>query len=66
MSASGRISGMVIGLLPVFLIAVLMILNPSYIMAFIQSTLGLILLFIAGFMELIGFMIVQKIVNIKY
>lgn len=66
MSASGRISGMVIGLLPVFLIAVLMILNPSYIMVFINTTLGIIMLCIAGFMELIGFLFVQKIVNIKY
>ncbi len=66
MSASGRISGMVIGLLPVFLIAVLMILNPSYIMTFISTPVGLGLLAVAAFMEFIGFFIVQKIVNIKY
>lgn len=66
MSASGRISGMVIGLLPVFLTAVLMVLNPNYILTFINTTLGIIMLVIAGFMELTGFMIVQKIVNIKY
>ncbi len=66
MSASGRISGMVIGLLPVFLIVVLMILNPSYIMTFVSTPLGLGMLAVAGFMEFIGFFIVQKIVNIKY
>lgn len=66
MSASGRISGMVIGLLPVFLMGILMFLNPNYVLMFFQSTPGVIMLCIAGFMELIGFLIVQKIVDIKF
>ena len=66
MSASGRISGMVIGLLPVFLMGILMFLNPNYVLMFFQSTPGIIMLCIAGFMELIGFLIVQKIVDIKF
>lgn len=66
MSASGRISGMVIGLLPVFLMGVLMVLNPSYVMTFFDTTLGIVMLVIAGIMELTGFTIVQKIVNIKF
>jgi tight adherence protein B len=65
MSASGRISGTVIGLLPVFLMGVLMLLNPNYIMNFFNSPLGIAMLVIAGTMEFIGFMIVQKIVDIK-
>jgi tight adherence protein B len=66
MSASGRISGLVIGLLPVFLTAVLMMINPNYILTFFESEIGVIMLVIACFMELIGFMIVNKIVDIKY
>ena len=68
MSASGRISGMVIGLMPVFLVVILMILNPPYILSFFNAPYGIgyIMLGIAGFMELTGFLIVQKIVNIKF
>jgi tight adherence protein B len=66
MSASGRISGMVIGLLPVFLTGILMLLNPNYILTFFQSTAGIVMLCVAGFMELTGFLLVQKIVNIKF
>jgi tight adherence protein B len=66
MSASGRISGMVIGMLPVFLMGILMVLNPSYIMTFFDTTLGVIMLCVAGLMELTGFLIVRKIVDIKF
>ena len=66
MSASGRISGMVIGLLPVFIILALSFMNPGYIASFFNTTLGIILLCISGFMELLGFFFVQKIVNIKF
>jgi tight adherence protein B len=66
LSASGRISGMVIGLLPVFLIGVLSLLNPNYIMAFFDTTLGMVLISLAGMMEIIGFLFVRKIVNIKF
>jgi tight adherence protein B len=66
MSASGRVSGMVIGMLPVFLIGILMVLNPDYILTFFQTTPGIIMLCVAGTMELTGFMIVQKIVDIKF
>jgi tight adherence protein B len=66
LSASGRISGIVIGLLPVFIIGILMVINPTYIMTFFDTTLGIILLMIAGLMEMTGFMLVQKIVSVKY
>lgn len=66
MSASGRISGMVIGLMPVFIIGILSVINPGYIATFFNTTLGIILLCISGFMELLGFFFVQKIVNIKF
>lgn len=66
LTASGRMSGSVIGLLPVFLTAVLMVLNPTYISSFFTTTLGILLLAIAVVMEAIGFLIVSKIVNIRY
>jgi tight adherence protein B len=66
LTATGRTSGFIIGLLPVFLMLVLMLINPPYIRSFFESTLGIALLCIAGGLEVIGFLIVKKVVNIKF
>ncbi|MCI1930724.1 MAG: type II secretion system F family protein [Clostridia bacterium] len=66
LTAQGRMSGIVIGLLPVFIILFLMILNPDYFISFFESLIGKIMLGISVFMELIGFFIINKIVDIEY
>ena len=66
LTASGRMSGTIIGLLPVFIMVLLMMLNPDYIMTFFQTTIGLMMLGVAAILEAIGFLIVTKIVNIRY
>ena len=66
LTASGRISSLIIGLLPVFLVLVLMILNPGYFTSFIETTLGVILLVISIIMEVIGFALIRKISDVKY
>jgi tight adherence protein B len=66
LAASGRISGMVIGLLPVFLMGILMFLNPTYVLTFFQTKVGIIMLCVAGVMEFTGFFMVTKIVDIKF
>lgn len=65
MTSAGRMSGYVIGLLPVFIILVLMLINPGYIDMFFVTRSGRIMLLICVVMETIGFLIVKKIVNIK-
>ena len=66
LSAQGRISGIVIGLLPVFIILFLMILNPAYFMSFFEAPIGKIMLGVSVLMEMIGFLIINKIVDIEY
>lgn len=66
LTAQGRISGIVIGLLPVIIILMLMILNPEYFMSFFESSIGKIMLGVSVCMELIGFIIINKIVDIEY
>lgn len=66
LTASGRISGLIVGLMPLFLLAFLMVSNPSYVMLFFTTPLGIAMLVLAGVMELIGFVIIRKIVNIKF
>lgn len=66
LTAQGRMSGIVIGLLPVFIILLLMILNPEYFMSFFEASIGKIMIGVCVAMELIGFIIINKIVDIEY
>lgn len=66
LTSTGRISGGVIGMLPVGMFLILLLINPDYIKLFFETQLGIILLFVAGIMELIGFLVVKKIVTVKY
>ena len=66
LTAQGRISGIIIGLLPVFLLVVLMIMNPVYFGTFFHSSLGRIMLGASIILEFIGFTIIKKITNISY
>lgn len=66
LSAQGRISGMIIGLLPVIICLMLMMVNPSYIMMFFEDSIGKIMIAAGVVFELIGFVVINKIVDIKY
>lgn len=65
MTASGTLSGYIIGALPVFMLLILMFLNPQYINMFFTTSAGRVMLLISAVMETIGFLLVRKIVNIK-
>lgn len=66
LTATGRISGIVIGLLPVGLGLMIFLLNPSYMIGFVESSLGRMLLGVSVVMEALGFLVVRKIISIKY
>jgi tight adherence protein B len=66
MTATGRISSMVVGLIPIFISGVLMLLNPEFIMKFFETSMGVTLLIIACVMEVVGLIVIKKIVTIKY
>ena len=66
LTATGRISGTVIGLLPVAIGLILLLLNPEYIELFFTTQIGTALLIAAGVLELIGFLVVKKMVSVKY
>ncbi len=65
-TATGRISGMVIGLMPVFLAILLVLLNPNYMELMFERQEGHIMLIVAAVMETIGYMLIRKIVSVKY
>lgn len=66
MTAQGRLSGLVIGLLPVFIVLFLMVTNPSYFLDFAMAPLGRVLLAISVVMEILGFIVINKIVDLKF
>lgn len=65
-TASGRLSGYLVGALPVVLLAVISAINPEYSDSLFHTELGRIMLGVGAGMEIIGFMVILKIVSIKY
>ncbi|MBU4540598.1 MAG: type II secretion protein F, partial [Firmicutes bacterium] len=59
-------SGLVVGLMPVVIILVFMLFNPDYVTIFFESNLGIAMIVIAMIMEIIGYLLIRKIVNIKF
>jgi len=66
LTSSARMSGMIVGLLPVFLLCVLMLINPNYMKIFFTTQAGIFMLVVSVVLEIIGFSIVKKIVTIKF
>lgn len=65
MTAAGTLSGYIVGGLPIVIIVLLMFVNPGYVDMFFTTESGRIMLIISVVLEVIGFSIVRKIVNIK-
>jgi len=65
LTAQGRLSGFIVGLMPLGLGLLLTILNPNYMGKLFESSLGKMMLGVSGGMQLIGFMWINKIVKIK-
>jgi len=65
LTAQGRISGLVIGLLPVGLALLLFFISPGYISFLWSTPTGMMLAGIAVGTEILGVLMIKKIVNIK-
>lgn len=64
-TAQGRLSGMVISLLPVILAVLIYFINPEQITILFTNPLGIMLLVVSAIMELIGVFFINKIVKIE-
>ncbi len=64
LTAQGRISGLVIGLLPIFLTAAVFMLNPDYIKLLFTSKAGLTMVILAVLSQLLGLAIIKKLTQI--
>lgn len=65
-TAQGRLSGIIIGALPVVVALLVSIMNPSYMTVFFTTNSGRIMLAVCVCMEAAGFFLINKIVTIKY
>lgn len=65
LTAQGRISGIIIGLLPVGLTMFISLLNPTYMSTLFQSSLGLFLLFLGCCGEITGVLLIRRIIRIE-
>lgn len=65
-TAQGRMSGLIIGALPICIAAVLMVVNPDYMSTFFTTGAGNIMLAVSIIMEIIGFFAIRKVVSIEY
>lgn len=66
LTASGRTSGLIIGMLPIGLAGVLMLINPDFIASFFNTRMGIAMLITGAVMETIGFLAIKRVVTIKY
>ncbi|MGI6119138.1 MAG: type II secretion system F family protein [Desulfosporosinus sp.] len=66
LTATARSSGIIVGLLPVILFLFFMLVKPEYVEGFFNTSVGAAMIITAVVMEMIGFLIIKKIVNIKY
>ncbi len=65
-TAQGRMSGLIIGALPIGIAAILMVINPEYMSTFFTTTVGNIMLIVSVVMEVIGFFAIRKVVTVEY
>ncbi|MCA9063993.1 MAG: type II secretion system F family protein [Planctomycetaceae bacterium] len=65
LTGEGRISGVVLMALPIALFLVVYYLNPEYVMVLFNTELGRKMIFVAIVMQLMGAVMIKKIVDIK-
>jgi tight adherence protein B len=66
LTATGRSSGVIVGSIPLIIGGLLALINPEYMMTFFNTRAGNTMLAVAAGMEILGFLIIRKIVDVKY
>ncbi|NLI93724.1 MAG: type II secretion protein F [Peptococcaceae bacterium] len=66
LTAQGRLSGNIIGALPFFIGIVITAVQPNYLSTLFHSNIGIIMVVCGLVLQVIGFIAIKRIVNIKY
>ena len=65
MTAHAKLSGLILSVLPLAMAGVIIFVAPDYLRGLAQDQLGRILIVTAVVLQVIGYLIMRKIVNIK-
>lgn len=65
LTAEGRLSGWVLGVLPFFVFFIIQFINPNYTKILFEHELGIKMVYTALFFEALGVICIRKIVDIK-
>lgn len=65
LTTQGRLSGRVIGVLPVVIGFVIYLINPEYMVSFFENTIGKILISVGVVFGIIGFILINKLTKIE-
>jgi len=66
LTAQGRMSGLIIGLLPVAIVGIIFVINPEYMSILFSHPVGLLMLAAAVVSEIVGFFVIKNIVSIDF
>jgi tight adherence protein B len=65
LTAHGRFSGVILSVLPIAMGFLIALIAPDYMLGFIRDPIGQILLLAALFLQLMGFIWIRRVVNIR-
>ena len=65
-SAHGRITGLVLGFLPPTVAGILFVISPQHMRLLIEDPLGMYMVGLAIFLQVVGVMAIRKIVDVEY
>lgn len=65
LTSQGEISGKIIAALPIVLIVMISLVNREYMMPLFTTPLGYVLLGVSVFLEIVGYVMIKKLINIE-
>jgi tight adherence protein B len=65
-TAHGRITGWILSGMPVVLAIILAVVSPGYMKPMLTDPIGIKMIAIGGVMQVIGALVIRKLVNIRY
>jgi len=64
LTAQGRLQAVIVGLMPLLLASAMYFISPAMMTGFVTSTVGVMIIVLALGFEIVGYLIIRKIVNI--
>ncbi len=66
LTAQSRMSGMVVGLLPILMLAAFSVIQPSYTHTLFYDPMGIKILKIGAVLDIMGFLAIRRMLKVKY